>query len=267
MKNNKSNIYGHTPQKQFGQNFLQDESIINDIVNQIKIYSNPNDYIIEIGPGLCALTDKLVMVFDNLQVIEIDKNLAYKISLKYPKLKLFNQDALKFDFNIFASSLNQKIHIVGNLPYNISSPLLLHLLTHINNIKSQHFMLQREVVDRMVATHKTKAYGRLSILLQAHYTMEKTIDVPPQAFFPPPKVDSAVVLMQPNIQVNLKEAKILEYLTRICFSQRRKMLRSFVEHKAIFEEYGIDLTKRAEEISVQEYLNLAKWWNESYPML
>ncbi|MFM2343790.1 MAG: rRNA ((1518)-N(6)/adenine(1519)-N(6))-dimethyltransferase RsmA [Pseudomonadota bacterium] len=261
MNNKHKKVDGHAPQKRFGQNFLHDTYIIQSIVSGIcKSASSPDDSVIEIGPGLGALTQYLVKNFKQLNVIEIDKHLAEKLPHKFSNINVYQQDVLNFDFTKFSNEQNNKIHVVGNLPYNISSPLLLHLINHIDVVNTQHFMLQKEVIDRMVADNHSKAYGRISILLQAHYTMYKTLDVPPEAFNPPPKVDSAVVYMKPNVQLTKEEAKKLEYITRICFSQRRKMLRGFVENKYIFEEFEFNLSRRAEEVSVSEYINLAKLW-------
>jgi 16S rRNA (adenine1518-N6/adenine1519-N6)-dimethyltransferase len=263
-KNHHKKINGHIPQKRFGQNFLQDSEIIHKIVDAIKSHATVDEIIVEIGPGFGAITEILYKNFHNLHAIELDKFLALSLKDKFPNLSLHTMDALKFNFADFSQNLQQKIHVVGNLPYNISSPLLLHLLAHIDAIKSQYFMLQKEVVERMVAQPKSKEYGRISILLQAHYTMYKDIHVPPSAFFPPPKVNSATVFMKPNIKLNKQSSKVLEYITRICFSQRRKMLRSFVEQKSRFEEYGFALHRRAEEISVEEYIEVAQWWSKMY---
>ena len=259
--NKKIKVNGHTAQKRLGQNFLNDNNIIQSIVYEIcKSANNKDEIVIEIGPGLGALTHQLIKNFTKFHAVELDKNLASKLNHTFNNIELYQQDVLDFDFTKFSSEKQKKIHIVGNLPYNISSPLLLHLIKHIDVVKSQHFMLQKEVVDRMIADNHSKAYGRISILLQAHYKMYKTLEVPPHAFNPPPKVDSAVVYMKPDIRLNPSQAKKLEYITRICFSQRRKMLRGFVENKHIFEKYEFDLNRRAEEASVEEYINLAKLW-------
>ncbi len=262
---------GHLAQKRFGQNFLHDEMLIHQIIEHIKYDYNAagNEYqLMEIGPGLGALTTHLINLVtpQALNAIEIDTQLSQRLRNNWPenKLCIHTQDVLQFDFTAHKNTqLNKKLHLVGNLPYNISSPLLLYLLKHIDVIAMQHFMLQKEVVERMIAAPHTKAYGRLSILLQAHYTMQKILDIPPYAFNPPPKVDSAIIRMQPCIKITQPYIQKLEYITRICFAQRRKMLRGFVMCKNIFESFGFDLNRRAEEVSVDEYIQLAKIWPEN----
>jgi 16S rRNA (adenine1518-N6/adenine1519-N6)-dimethyltransferase len=259
---------GHVAQKRFGQNFLHDEMCIHQIIEHIKYdYVGAHNVLMEIGPGLGALTKHLINIATApLNVIEIDHQLSQRLRNNWSEdlLCIHMQDVLQFDFTLYQQSIlqlqNKKIHLVGNLPYNISSPLLLYLLQHIHVISLQHFMLQKEVVERMVAEPHTKAYGRLSILLQAHYTMQKILDVPPYAFNPPPKVDSAVIRMQPCIRIQHQKIKQLEQITRMCFAQRRKMLRGFVMHKAIFEQLNFDLNRRAEEVSVDEYIQIAELW-------
>ncbi len=265
MIKNNNFIHGHKANKSFGQNFLQDSKVIDDILYQIKNYAEKQDVVIEIGGGLGAISTGLIEHYQqNLFIIEIDNHLAQKLQTKYKDLVIFNQDVLKFNFEDFytthVASNNKKLHIVGNLPYNISSNLLLNLISCSDKIASQHFMLQDEVVNRMIAPHKTKDYGRLSIILQANYEMQKTIKVAPEAFFPVPKVNSAVVSMTPNKQLNAAQMKVLEYITRIFFSQRRKMLRGFIkgQEAEFFTDNGVDLSQRAEEISLEQYIFLAK---------
>jgi 16S rRNA (adenine1518-N6/adenine1519-N6)-dimethyltransferase len=276
MHNKSNKIQGHAPNKSFGQNFLQDNNIINAIVDGFSstiIHNTQNESnnncVVEIGPGLGALTDKLLSKFKHINVIELDNKLAAILAKKISSdsITIHQCDVLKFDFNLLVNnSHNNKINIIGNLPYNISSPLLLSLIQYIGIVQQQYFMLQKEVVDRMVAAPKSKDYGRLSIILQAHYKMYNVLHVPPACFFPPPKVNSAVVYMTPDLRITQIEKLDLEYITRICFSQRRKMMRGFVEHKDLFMQYGFDLSRRAEEVSVDEYIQLAKWWviNKNY---
>lgn len=243
----------HIPRKRFGQNFLTDGAIIDSIVDAI----NPQagEPVVEIGPGLMALTQPLVERVGKLTVIELDRDLAARLRLR-SDLDVVESDVLKVDFRAIATRLGvAKLRVVGNLPYNISSPILFHLLEQVDVVQDQHFMLQKEVIDRMVAKAGTAAYGRLTVMLQWRYAMESVLFVPPGSFNPPPKVDSAVVRMIPRETPAQLDAKLLETMVQVAFSQRRKILRNtlgkFLEEKGFSGEF--DLQRRAEEVPVAEY--------------
>ena len=247
----------HIPRKRFGQNFLTDGAIIDGIVDAI----NPQagEPMVEIGPGLMALTQPLVERVGKLTVIELDRDLAVRLRLR-PELDVIESDVLKVDFRAIATRLGvAKLRVAGNLPYNISSPILFHLLEQVDVVQDQHFMLQKEVIDRMVAAPATAAYGRLTVMLQWRYDMVNVLNVPPESFDPPPKVDSAVVRMVPREQPATLDAKLLEDMVRVSFSQRRKILRNtlgrWLEEKGFAGEF--DLQRRAEEVPVTEYEQLA----------
>lgn len=253
-----ANPMAHQARKRFGQHFLVDEGIIHGIVGGIA--PQRKDAVIEIGPGLSALTKPLMQALDRLTVIELDRDLADRLSHQYPKdrLTVVQADALTVDF----ATLGTDLRIVGNLPYNISSPLLFHLLPYAEHIRDQHFMLQREVIDRMVASPGSKDFGRLSVMLQARYSMTKLFDVPPEAFDPPPRVVSAVVRMIPLPASRLQPQShaAFESLVAKAFSQRRKMLRRSLHDWAPiidWEGLGIPATARAEELSVPQFMALA----------
>lgn len=250
----------HIPRKRFGQNFLKDQSVLEDIISAIS--PKPTDLLVEIGPGLGALTHLLLRSLPQLHVIELDRDLVEKLSKTdiSQKLIIHQGDALKFDFHKIASSSNQKMRIVGNLPYNISTPLLFHLTQYAKEIEDQHFMLQKEVVERMVAEPGSKTYGRLSVMLQWQYHMDLLFIVPPAAFIPEPKVDSAIVRMTPRRQPAECDPLKLEKTVTQAFSQRRKILRNvlaplFSEKDMI--DVGIDPSRRPEEISVEQFISLA----------
>jgi len=248
----------HQARKRFGQHFLVDEGVIDAIVHAIA--PARGDAVVEIGPGLSALTAPLLGALDHLTVVEIDRDLAARLRLNYPanRLTVVEADALKTDF----AGLGERLRIVGNLPYNISSPLLFHLLGCASQVLDQHFMLQREVIDRMVAAPRTADYGRLSVMLQSRYRMEKLFDVPPEAFDPPPRVVSAVVRMVPlpeNRPKPLSERAFEQVVAR-AFAQRRKMLRRGLSEWAghiDWDGLGIPATARAEELSVAQFMALA----------
>ena len=214
----------HIPRKRFGQNFLIDHGIIDGIVKAID--PRPGQPLVEIGPGLMALTQPLVERTGQITVIELDRDLAARLRTK-PQLKVIESDVLKVDFTALAQELGvPKLRVAGNLPYNISSPILFHLLEHVDVIEDQHFMLQKEVIDRMVADAGTSDYGRLSVMLQWRYAMENVLFVPPESFDPPPKVNSAVVRMVPREHPAALDPKLLEEMVQVAFSQRRKILRT-----------------------------------------
>ena len=247
----------HIARKRFGQHFLTDRSIIEDIVHAIA--PQPGDPMVEIGPGLAALTQPLVERLGRLTVIELDRDLALRLRL-HPQLDVIESDVLKVDFTQVAQALAAiKIRVVGNLPYNISTPILFHLLEHVDVIADQHFMLQKEVIDRMVARPCTSDYGRLSVMLQWRYAMENVLFVPPESFEPPPRVDSAVVRMVPRAAPVVLAPKLLEELVQVAFSQRRKLLRHtlgrWLEARNFAGEFNVQ--RRAEEVPVDEFVALA----------
>jgi len=247
----------HIPRKRFGQNFLTDHGIIDSIVKAID--PRPGQPLVEIGPGLMALTQPLVERTGQITVIELDRDLAARLRTK-PQLKVIESDVLKVDFTTLAQEMGApKLRVAGNLPYNISSPILFHLLEHVDVIEDQHFMLQKEVIDRMVADAGNSDYGRLSVMLQWRYAMENVLFVPPESFDPPPKVNSAVVRMVPRANPAPLDPKLLEELVQVAFSQRRKILRNtlgkWLEEKGYGGEF--DVQRRAEEVPVAEYEALA----------
>ena len=214
----------HIARKRFGQHFLTDGAIIEGIVDAI--HPQAGDPMVEIGPGLAALTQPLVERLGKLNVIELDRDLAVRLR-EHPQLNVIESDVLRVDFTQLAATLNApKLRVVGNLPYNISSPILFHLLEHVAVVQDQHFMLQKEVIDRMVAKPSTGDYSRLSVMLQWRYDMEDVLFVPPESFDPPPRVDSAVVRMVPLAEPPQVNVKTLETLVQVAFSQRRKILRN-----------------------------------------
>ena len=248
----------HIPRKRFGQHFLADPAIIDGIVRAIA--PKPRDAMVEIGPGLAALTQPLVERLGHLHVIELDRDLAAKLRA-HPQLTVTEADVLTVDFRALAQQMNTaKLRVVGNLPYNISTPILFHLLDCADVVEDQHFMLQKEVVDRMTAHPATADYGRLSVMLQWRYEMENVLHVPPEAFDPPPKVDSAVVRMVPLDDPAEVGAKLLSELVQVAFSQRRKILRhtlgKWLEERGFAGAF--DVQRRAEEVPVDEYLALAQ---------
>jgi 16S rRNA (adenine1518-N6/adenine1519-N6)-dimethyltransferase len=249
---------GHTPRKRFGQNFLVSPGIIRKIVEAIG--PGHDDFIIEIGPGLGALTEPLLALVERLHVVEIDRDLIARLRERFPpeRLVIHEGDALAFDF----ASLGTGLRIVGNLPYNISTPLLFHLAACAPQVRDMHFMLQKEVVDRMVAAPGGADYGRLSVMLQYRFTMERLFVVPPGAFQPAPKVDSAIVrlLPKPAAALAARDEALLASLVTAAFGQRRKMLRNTLRDfadEATLGAAGIVATARAEDLAVADYVRLA----------
>jgi 16S rRNA (adenine1518-N6/adenine1519-N6)-dimethyltransferase len=250
----------HIPRKRFGQHFLVDQHYIRRIVNAIQ--PQRDDRMVEIGPGLAALTGPLLERLAHLHVVEIDRDIVARLQSTFApeRLTLHAADALQFDFGQFGAGLR----VVGNLPYNISSPLLFHLAEFTGHISDMTFMLQKEVVDRMVARPGTSDYGRLSVMLQAQFSMERLLIVPPGAFQPPPKVDSAIVRMLPLPADAAQPKDRHQYadLVRAAFSQRRKTLRNTLRGKlteADFAALGIDPGLRAENLSVTDFMRVADW--------
>jgi 16S rRNA (adenine1518-N6/adenine1519-N6)-dimethyltransferase len=246
----------HVARKRFGQHFLADGAIIDAIVREIA--PQPGQAMVEIGPGLAALTQPLVERLGALTVVELDRDLAARLR-RHAQLKVVEADVLKVDFARLADEAGvAKLRVVGNLPYNISSPILFHLLRFVDRIEDQHFMLQKEVVDRMVAAPATADYGRLSVMLQWRYAMEDVLFVPPESFDPPPRVDSAVVRMVPHAAPAAVDEARLSELVQVAFSQRRKLLRHTLGRWLAQKGYAgaFDLQRRAEEVPVAEYLAL-----------
>ena len=247
----------HQARKRFGQHFLADRGVVEDIVDAID--PRPGEALVEIGPGLGALTLPILERSQRLCVVELDRDLAERLR-RNPALEVIESDALKVDFAALAASREHKLRLVGNLPYNISTPILFHLLPAAAAVQDQHFMLQKEVVDRMAAAPGTKAYGRLSVMLQWRYHIESLFKVPPEAFEPPPRVNSAVVRMLPWPAPAALDAGLLEELVQVAFSQRRKLLRHTLGRWLDGRAWGgaFDVQRRAEEVPVAEYVALTQ---------
>jgi 16S rRNA (adenine1518-N6/adenine1519-N6)-dimethyltransferase len=253
---------GHVARKRFGQNFLHDPGVIARIIQAID--PKPGDRIVEIGPGQAALTAPLIAKAGQLHAIEIDRDLVARLRERFTEseLSITEQDVLRVSFSALADQLGGPLRVMGNLPYNISSPILFHLLESAEQIIDQHLMLQKEVVDRMVAGHGSKVYGRLSVMLQARYQMVRCLTVPPGAFMPAPKVDSAVIRMVPLpvSAVRVRDWPIFAAVVALAFSQRRKMLRKSLAAYAVMLDWNaldISPTQRAEELSVDHFVGLA----------
>jgi 16S rRNA (adenine1518-N6/adenine1519-N6)-dimethyltransferase len=248
----------HVAKKRFGQNFLRDQTIISSLIAAIN--PHPNDLLVEIGPGLGAMTQPLLKHLRHLHVVEIDRDIIQWMQEFYSadKISIHNSDVLKFDF----STIGEKIRVVGNLPYNISSPILFKLLENTEQIIDMHFMLQKEVVERMVAQPSTAAYGRLSVMLQYRLQMEYLVTVPPEAFDPAPKVESAFVRCVPHAThpYPAKDEAMLAKVVTAAFGQRRKTLRNTLKgllDDAGFASLNIDPQLRAENLGVAEFVAIA----------
>ena len=252
----------HTPlpkaKKSLGQHFLVDSHYIARIVAAIR--PEAGDVLLEIGPGPGALTRPLLEKLGHLHVVEVDRDMVARLHEEFPdgRLTIHQSDALAFDFTQFGDDLR----VVGNLPYNISSPLLFHLAESAGKIRDMCFMLQKEVVDRMAAAPDTADYGRLSVMLQARFRVDKLFVVPPGAFRPPPKVDSAIVRLTPLLReaIPYRDARVFAEVVARAFGQRRKTLRNTLKglvEPAVFEELGIDPVRRGETLSVAEFARLA----------
>jgi len=252
---------GHRARKRFGQNFLHDQGVIQRIVNSVN--PRPGDNIVEIGPGLGALTELLFEASDNINVVELDRDLVQRLQQRFGQQANFHihsSDALKFDFSALASE--KKLRIVGNLPYNISTPLLFHLMEQIDSIQDIHCMLQKEVVDRICAGPGENNYGRLSIMLQYHCQPQHLFNVDASAFQPPPKVDSAILRLTPHAEapVTVKDKQLFALVVAQAFSQRRKTLRNCLKtllNAEQIEAAGIDPTARPETLSLAEFARLS----------
>ncbi len=277
----------HIPKKRFGQNFLTDQSIISSLIAAIDPHAD--DLMVEIGPGLGAMTQPLLGRLKHLHVVELDRDIVGWMHRHYPadKITIHNIDALKFDFSSLMASASEpqtpakqqdtevnaiagngtdgrRIRVVGNLPYNISTPILFHLLENTGAIIDMHFMLQKEVVERMVAQPSTPAYGRLSVMLQYRLQMEYLLTVPPEAFDPPPKVESAFVRAVPHAQVPYPAVneRLFADIVLAAFGQRRKTLRNTLKgilDDAGFEKLGIDSQQRAENLAVAQFVAIANY--------
>jgi len=286
----------HIARKRFGQHFLTDRGIIEDIIQAID--PKPGDPMVEIGPGLAAMTHPLVERLGHLTVIELDRDLARQLR-SHPRLTVVESDVLRVDFRALAADVcgaiaklesvgaevsppgrpkgkcapsggsephevgsvgARKLRVVGNLPYNISTPILFHLLDVVDVIEDQHFMLQKEVIDRMVARPSTSDYGRLSVMLQWRYAMANVLMVPPHSFDPPPRVNSAVVRMVPHAEPAALDVKLLSEVVQVAFSQRRKLMRHTLGRWLEAREFGgeFNVQRRAEEVPVAEYIALVQ---------
>jgi len=257
----------HIPRKRFGQNFLHDHTIIYNIISSIQ--AKPSQHWVEIGPGQGALTEPLLNEGVRLEVVELDRDLVVLLREKfrqYPNLQIHSADALRFDFSSLAEG-GGKLRIIGNLPYNISTPLMFHLLDNAYCIDDMHFMLQKEVVDRICAVPGSKKYGRLSVMMQYYCATELLFDVPPESFDPAPQVMSAIVRLVPHLQppVAVNDISKLNRVVTQAFSQRRKTLRNSLKKMIPEEEIvalGIDPTLRAESISLAEFAQLSNLLQE-----
>jgi 16S rRNA (adenine1518-N6/adenine1519-N6)-dimethyltransferase len=250
----------HVARKRFGQNFLHDKYVLSSITEAIAPAAG--DAMVEIGPGLGAMTEQLMRTVEHMHVVELDRDLVARLEKTYSRAKLTIHagDALKFDFSTIPVPAGQKLRVVGNLPYNISSPLLFHLADFAPLVQDQHFMLQKEVVERMVAAPGSKTYGRLSVMLQWRYQMSLLFVVPPEAFDPPPKVESAIVRMIPLANPLPCDRATLEAVVLKAFSQRRKVIRNclagmFTEEQIVAA--GIKPTDRPEAVGLAQYVALA----------
>ncbi|MFP9230962.1 16S rRNA (adenine(1518)-N(6)/adenine(1519)-N(6))-dimethyltransferase RsmA [Pectobacterium cacticida] len=259
---------GHLARKRFGQNFLNDRFVIDSIVSAI--HPQRDQAIVEIGPGLGALTAPIGEQVDRFTVIELDRDLAARLAT-HPTLKdkltIIQQDAMTVDFAALAEQAGQPLRVFGNLPYNISTPLMFHLFTYTHAIRDMHFMLQKEVVNRLVAGPNSKAFGRLSVMAQYYCQIIPVLEVPPEAFKPAPKVDSAVVRLVPHatLPYPVSDIRVLSRITTEAFNQRRKTLRNSLSNlftTEILTDLGIDTTCRAENVTVEQYCQLANWLSE-----
>jgi len=248
----------HRPRRRFGQNFLVDDAVISAIVEAVA--PQPGDLVVEIGPGLGALTRPLLQRLDHLHVIEIDRDIVARLRATFPRerLTIHEGDALEFDF----AALGSGLRVVGNLPYNISTPLLFHLAESAPAIRDIHVMLQKEVVERMIAAPSTSEYGRLSVMLQYRFEMEPVIAVPPAAFRPAPKVESAVVRMVPFTRLPhpARDQAWFGKIVAAAFSQRRKTLRNSLKrhlNAQDFAQLGLDAGLRAQDLGVKDFVRLA----------
>jgi len=249
----------HKARKRFGQNFLVDTKVVDRIVATIA--PKVDDNLLEIGPGQGAMTLPLLEKLDQLHVIEIDRDLIVLLeSFDKNNLIIHQGDAMKFDL----STLPTPMRVVGNLPYNISSPILFHLLQNRAMVQDMTFMLQKEVVERIVATHGNKIYGRLSVMMQAFFEVELIFVVPPESFDPAPKVDSAIVYLKPLSQPLIDNTSVLEKVVKAAFAQRRKTLKNCLKSLLTQEQTSIDLSQRAEMLSVADFITLTQDYEKQH---
>ena len=261
-RNPAPNMHGHKARKRFGQNFLHDPYIIGKIVSSI--HPKASDCLVEIGPGMGALTEPLLEATGKLQVVELDRDLIPILRTKffnYPEFRIHEGDAMKFDFTTLLEP-GQKLRIVGNLPYNISTPLIFHLLSYHAKVEDMHFMLQKEVVERLAAEPGTSDYGRLGIMAQYYCRVEPLFVVGPGSFNPPPKVDSAIVRLRPyeQLPIQAKSVATLQQVVREAFSMRRKTIRNTLRNLISAEQLealGIDIGLRPEVLTLEQYVRIA----------
>ncbi len=257
----------HRPRKRFGQNFLKDPTVINNIIASLNV--GQSDFFVEIGPGLGALTFPLLNILPELTAVEIDRDLSRKLAENCPqdkKLNLYTEDALQFNLALLQQehAKNQEIRLIGNLPYNISTPLLFHFFQYVDCIQDMHFMFQKEVVDRLIAQPNQKAYGRLGILAQYYCHIEPVCNVSPEAFYPKPAVQSSVVRLTPHKEIPLPAQNIILFqsLVRVAFNQRRKTLRKILKSYLNNEDYialNIDPSLRPEALSITNFIEMSNF--------
>ncbi len=261
---------GHQAKKRFGQNFLHNDMVISSIVDAIN--PKPTDNLIEIGPGLGALTEPVIERAGKLSVVELDRDLAHRLRhhpFLAPHLTIHETDALQFDFSQLVTE-DKPLRIFGNLPYNISTPLIFHLLSFKDQVKDMHFMLQKEVVERMAASPNCKAYGRLSIMTQYQCQVIPVMEIGPEAFKPAPKVDSAIVRLLPHTKISnpVKDLKVLNTVCLTAFNQRRKTIRNSFKKLLSAEQLthlNIEPSLRAENLSIDEFIKLANYITDNPP--
>lgn len=262
MKQNKGIVQGHRARKRFGQNFLCDPMVIEHIVGAI--HPQADDQLVEIGPGMGALTAGILSRTDHLHVIEIDRDLIPYLLARFASrdaLTIHQQDALTVDFRALSDQLGKPLRVVGNLPYNISTPLIFHLMAQLDAVQDMHFMLQKEVVDRLCAGACDPAYGRLSVMVQYACQVEAVLDVPPEAFDPPPKVNSAIVRLTPfrALPCPAEDTALLQQVVSAAFGQRRKTLRNSLKNLATVEQLdavNINPSARAETLTLDDFVAL-----------
>ncbi len=267
--NSKTHL-GHQAKKRFGQNFLHNDAVISDIIDAIN--PEPGENLVEIGPGLGALTEPVIERAKKLSVVELDRDLAKRLRhhpFLAPHLTIYETDALSFDFAQLATD-NKPLRIFGNLPYNISTPLIFHLLTFKDKVQDMHFMLQKEVVQRMAAGPHCKAYGRLSIMTQYQCEVIPVMEIGPEAFKPAPKVDSAIVRLIPHSDIKnpVKEISALNTVCLAAFNQRRKTIRNSFKNLisvAQLESLNIDANLRPENLTLDDYIMLANFIVDNPP--
>ena len=260
----------HQPRKRFGQNFLHDRSVIREIVESIRLERDDN--LIEIGPGMGALTEPLLAEVDAMTVIELDRDLADSLRIRigansHPNFTIIKDNAMNVDYRALYTLERGKLRVVGNLPYNISTPILFHLLSYADVIQDMHFMLQKEVVERITADVGSKTYGRLSVIMQYHCDTDYLLTVPRGAFNPPPKVTSAVFRLTPHINkpIVAEDEQYFAIVVRETFNHRRKTLRAIFKNSTLlptlseddFAACGIDQQARPETLSVSDFVALS----------